>query len=127
MKRLSKDDLKLRDELVQKLNDAKAGIETAYGEVNALLTGKVAEAVGKYNDVLTEVESFRDDLVGRMEEYEGERSDKWRESDAGSNYESWKADWENLAVDEVEVPVELDIPEVEHGDELDGLDVEVQG
>jgi|SRR5215471_14508371 len=124
MKKLSKDDLKRRDELVQKLATAFAEVETVYDEVNTLIIDKLSNAVGKYNDILGEVASFRDEIVGKMDEYVEERSDKWRESDAGENYESWKADWENFSTEELEVPDGLDAPEGIHSDELEALEME---
>jgi hypothetical protein len=99
MKRLSKDQLAARSELVTRLRAAAIKIETAIDETNSL--------IDEYNVVLDDVESFRDEVVSEMETYYDERSESWQESDAGNNYADWKGQYESLdanKLDELEAP-----------------------
>jgi hypothetical protein len=59
-----------------------------------------------------------------MDTYIGERSEKWAESDAGQNYESWKNDWEGYDITELSTIDEIESPETEHGNELEQLNPE---
>jgi peptidoglycan hydrolase CwlO-like protein len=113
MKKFNKTQNAELTEWITKLTTAKQSLDDAYTELeekhNAL-----AEAIGEYNGVVTEVAQWRDDIVGAMEEYQGERSDKWQEGDAGQQYQSWIDEWMGLEFEEIEVPDLPDAPEVEH-------------
>lgn len=84
-------------------------------EKKAELIGKanevVAEAVAEYNEALEKAREFRDEIVGAMQEYHSERSEKWQEGDAGSAYQEWIDAWEAMELDELPEPDEIDIPE----------------
>lgn len=78
---------------------------------------KVCEANAEYNAALQELAAFRDELVADMEAYRDERSDKWHESDAASNYEDWIQEYENIELDGVEDP---DLPDTNPSIEVSG-------
>jgi hypothetical protein len=108
MKRLSKEQLAARDELVKRLRDAAEKIEDEIDNVNAIIE--------QYNHVLTDVETFRDEVVGEMETYYDERSEKWQETDAGSSYQDWKSQFEALDIDQLE---QLELDDLRLADDLE--------
>jgi hypothetical protein len=108
MKRLSKDQLATRNELVKRLRDAAGAIETAIDTTNGV--------IDEYNAILADVESFRDEVVGEMETYYDERSEKWQETDAGSSYQDWKSQFEALDVDQLE---QLELDDLKLADDLE--------
>jgi hypothetical protein len=67
------------------------------------------------------VEAIEDEassLVGDMEGYYEDRSEKWQESEAGEQYQEWTDAWSNI-----ELP---DVPEEVEVDNFDDLLVEVE-
>jgi hypothetical protein len=125
MNRLNKTQEAKKDELVTRLNTVKADVLAAYVHVITLIDEKLNKRIQEYNEILSEVESFRDELVGDMESYYDDRSEKWQEGDAGSNYQEWKGEWEALSVDEVPEVDHPDEPQMDHADELEGVSNEV--
>lgn len=130
MKKLSKAQRAERDERVKALNDAKLEVDAAVAAANE----KIAEAnlavddvnskIAYYNEAVAAAAEFRDEIVGEMDGYASERSEKWAEGDAGQNYESWKGEWEGIQLDEVEELEqieELEELDVSHADELEAL------
>jgi DNA-binding ferritin-like protein (Dps family) len=124
MNKLTKAQEATKDELVARLNKAKTDALALYAEVTEVIDRLNAE-VTTYNEILGDLEGFRDELVGDMESYYDERSEKWQEGDAGSEYQSWKGEWEGLSVDEVPEVEAPDEPTMDHPDELENLSNEV--
>jgi hypothetical protein len=121
MKKLSKDHDARRDEIAAELRLADRAIDEALVEINGLIDEKLTPAIERYNAALTEVETLRDEVVGEMDEYISARSEKWQESDAASNYNDWKGEWENLDTSALDVVEPLESPTTDHADSLDGL------
>jgi hypothetical protein len=124
MKKLNKEQEKTRADLVARLTIAAADIDKKLVEVNAMISDLLNPAIETYNAVVSDIESFRDEIVGEMDTYIGERSEKWTESDAGQNYESWKSDWESYDTTALDTIDEIESPETEHGNELEQLNPE---
>lgn len=97
MKRLSKDQ---RD----RLSKLASEYEAAFGEL--------CGAVTAYNQVLSDIEDLRSEIVEAIEEYTSERSDKWQESDAASQYEEWASAWQDLCLDAIDDPEEISLTEI---------------
>lgn len=57
---------------------------------------KLKEEVDLYNEQLSEVNSFIADVREELQNTFDERSDKWQESDAGSDFQNWIDSWENV-------------------------------
>jgi hypothetical protein len=125
MKALTKAQEATKTNLVERLNKAKADVLAAYVHVITIIDEKLNVEITAYNEILAELETFRDELVGDMETYYDERSEKWQEGDAGSNYQSWKDAWEGLSVDVVDEVDHPDEPQMDHADELEGVENEV--
>ena len=106
MKKLSKSALTERDEFVAQLSEKREEAEAALSAAS--------DAVSEYNKLIGEVEEWRDRIVGEMDDYISERSEKWAESEAASNYESWKSAFEDLdfsKIDEVATDVDSSLEE----------------
>jgi hypothetical protein len=106
-------------ELTSKLED----IDAAWAKFEEA-HGVLADAIGEYNGTLATVTEWRDGIVQEMRDYQGERSDRWQEGEAGQAYESWIGEWEGLDLSEVEVPDMPDQPEPEHTGEIENLPTE---
>ena len=126
MKRLSKAQEQTRSELLERLRKAQSEMAAEVDKANEAV-GAVNAAIDSYNEALSDVETFRDEITGDMESYADERSDKWRDSDAGSNYDSWKSEWDNLDTSEVAHAEEIEEPDLSHADDLEALPSEVEG
>jgi hypothetical protein len=110
MKRLSKDQLSTRNDLVKRLREAAEKTEKAIADVNGV--------IDEYNAILDEAENFRDEVVSEMDTYYDERSEKWQETDAGSSYQDWKGQYEALDIDHLET---LEIDDLKLADDLEEL------
>jgi hypothetical protein len=64
-------------------------------------------ALSALNDAIQKAEDFKAEVVGAMDEYLSERSEKWTESEAGQAYSEWKDAWESFELEQAE-PVEVD-------------------
>lgn len=116
MKKLNKTQLKQRDDIGTKINDAFSDLAKAiekYNETINAARSDVEAALTDYNAAIGEAASFRDDLVSEMDSYEGDRSEKWAETEAGEAFANWKSEWEGAELDEVEIdfPEELETPD----------------
>lgn len=116
MKKLTKTQEKEKAEHSSNLFDAHSAVEEAINKYNAILEAAkedVEIAVNDFNEKLSGARTFCEQLVSDMENYEGERSDKWQESDAASSFQDWKSEWENIQLDDFEVdfPEPLEAPE----------------
>lgn len=120
MKKLSKDQLKQRDELDSQLIEKGQAVKDAIDEFNTALTEAykaVETAQEEYNAAVEAANEFVTEISGEMETYHGERSDTWQEGDAGQAYQSWIDAWSaELDPCELEMPSELDEPDALPGD-----------
>lgn len=115
MKMLSDADQKVRDALLQRLADRRAELEAAITQANAVIDEKaqvIEDAVASVNEVIRELDGWRDDLRGQMQDHFDGRSEKWQETDAGQDYLSWLDEWgEPIEEIEVEMPGKIEMPE----------------
>jgi DNA anti-recombination protein RmuC len=116
MKALSKSDITERDTIDAKINEKASFLKTAietFNEAVATAWKDVEAARVEYNEALTEGNDWMSQRLADMEAYQGERSDKWQESDAGSAYQSWIDEY-NAELDELELdePSEVDEPDI---------------
>lgn len=121
MKKLSTTDESRRAELVADLNEKAEALRAAFAEVNGEIEAKLGPAIDAYNAALAAALEWRDQMVGDMESYADERSDQWRDGDAGQAYDGWKTEWEAINLDDIDKPEEFDEPDLPHADELAGL------
>lgn len=127
MKRLGRPDVLRHADLVARVTVARDALNAAIREYNrqvkdmhaVLLVPKVQEV----NDAVEACNAFVDEVHSDQENYYEDRSDNWREGDAGQSYSDWMSSWE-LELDELalEEPtpfdeVELDVDEFERLEE----------
>ena len=112
--KLTKDEIKQKDDHVSELEKQMANMENAVNVFNAAMeTARVdlRDAVSKYNEALTAARGFAEDIASRLENEIDDKSEKWQESDKGQAAASFKDDWEG-----VELQDDLDADEIAPGD-----------
>jgi hypothetical protein len=125
MKKLDKQQLKRKAELLEAAFAAREATSLAVGGFNEAMAEAwkhVEESLAALNTAVVDLNAFREEVVQGMEDFAGERSEKWQESEAGQAYESWKDEWDGCRVEEVELerPADVDEPDVSFED-FDGL------
>lgn len=60
------------------------------------------QAIEALNDVIEEANEFRSDIVSQMDDYIGDRSEKWPESESGQTYTQWHDEWEQAELESVD-------------------------
>lgn len=71
---------------------------------------------------LETIEEESSSLVGDMEEYYEDRSEKWQESETGEQYQEWVEAWSNISSELPDVPEEVSAYDFE--DLLEEVEVE---
>ncbi len=111
MKKLPKNYFDRLDDLKNFYQKQLIVLKAAIEDYNGILEeayGKLKEAVGDYNEIITDVNAFKEEATSELEnEFDG-KSEKWQESDAGSEFRDWVDSWQNI--DEFE-GYELDVYE----------------
>jgi uncharacterized protein YukE len=90
MKKLSKEQLTKREELIAEMRKRHEAVQAAVADLNV--------TIQEANELITEVHNDQ-------EVYFDERSEKWQEGDAGSAYSDWMSEWES-EIEEIEAPEE---------------------
>jgi len=90
MKKLTKEQLKRREEIIVEMRRRHEAVQAAVADLNT--------TIQEANELITEVHNDQ-------EVYFDERSEKWQEGDAGSAYSDWMQEWDS-EIDEVESPEE---------------------
>lgn len=72
----------------------------------------VADEISDYNTFVREAQEFIEEMRDEMQAYYDDRSEKWQESDTGTEYYDWIDAWET-GLDEIEdiQPEEIDCPD----------------
>ena len=71
----------------------------SFEQFNAMET-----AIDNYNSMIREVRELRDEIVTAVDDYVAERSEKWQESERAGEYADFKSFWEDMELEEVDVP-----------------------
>jgi len=129
MKKLSREHEKERSELVDRLNNRRALVEESIAEFNTALADHrrpVDAAIEAYNEAVEAAKDFADRVAGDAQAYYDDRSERWQEGDAGAAYADWINAWETASFDnvEVEIPADLEEPDMDHATDLDDLPTE---
>lgn len=107
------------------INEARNALEQAIEKFNIALaanSGPVQAALEVLNEAVVNADTWRGEIADAMEEYAGERSDNWQESDAGSTYRGWIDEWSNeLEQIDLDLPEPLEVPDCEAADALEQL------
>ncbi len=129
MNRLDKKQEQERGRIALAITEARDRLEANLGIYNekakALFDEWVRGDLDKLNEAIEEAREFAEGVVGEIEGYMDERSDKWREGDRGAEYESWKDEWDSFVQDaeavSVDPPESIDMPDGVEGSRLEEL------
>ncbi len=116
MKKLSDEQMRERDDLVGKVEEAKQHLtdklEEYNTEVKRLFQGP-SDACDELNMAIADVRQWAEDLHAETRDYFDNRSEEWQESKAGEAYSDWSSEFDDAAsrVDDVELeqPEELSL------------------
>lgn len=126
MKTLTKSDLARRDGYAEELRELRGKIEDQFRVLNEETFRPINDLIAKYNETLEEARGFLEDLSSVMSDYYDARSDKWRDSDAGTAYQSWMSAYADFDAEEMEEVALPDTTEEQatHAEEIEALPVE---
>lgn len=116
MKKLSKEQVAERNEHQNKVQEAWADLDkavTAFNDAKREAWAKVEDAHTAYLEEVQAANEWRDGIATEASDYYGERSEKWQEGDAGSQYGAWVEALGNEfdEPDSLDEPDDLDAPE----------------
>ena len=107
-----------QDHRVQSALDALQNIVTAAEAAIAACTEQVEAAMEDSNEKRDELRSLLEDIYNTASDYYSERSDRWKESEAGEQYDRWLDVLDNNVVDDLDAPevtiVAYDWPNIEN-------------
>jgi hypothetical protein len=117
-------DLQAQKDAMQKaIEDFNTALETARADLR--------EAVGKYNDVVSEVNGFAADIASRLDDEINNKSEKWQEGEKGEAATAWKDEWEAIDFSELDVdelaPSDIDDFDDDSAETLEGISTEPEG
>ncbi len=116
MKKLNKTQIEDIEAHRAKLEDARRMVEEAISKAQAILD----EAIAEVNEMREDAAETVREIYGKAEDFFEDRSDNWKDSDAGSSYADWMS-----AIDEaantLEEELTIDIAGLA-SDELDAIE-----
>lgn len=119
--KLSKKEKNDKADLIERLGEKHATIESAAASKDLDDTNSAIDA---YNEVLDEANAFVEEIANRLrDEYDG-KSEKWQESEAGTDALAFISDWEELSLDRVarlEADDNFEVPSEEAVEALENL------
>jgi hypothetical protein len=129
--KLSKQELELRDQHVEKLEKMWSEIDQAvdaYNEGASRLRAPVVEAIEKYNEAAGEAKEFAESVATRLEGEFDERSEKWRDGDKGQAAAELRDAWQEMEMEglELEWPEDLAVDDPDHAPELAELPTDAE-
>jgi chromosome segregation ATPase len=123
VKKLSKEQLKERGELADKIRKAQREIEEQRGVVDEAIS-ELNTKISDYNDLVGEAQTWAEDIGTEARDAWNEKSEKWQEGDSGQAVDDWIRDYEHFNP-EVEEEVELATAFIfSAADDLEGIDEE---
>lgn len=125
--RLSRQEEKLRQELVAEMREAEKLVRYRFRELLSKLEAApedLNEAIRLYNAVLAKAQVFSSALAETFRESFDEKSERWQEGEAGQSADSFIQEWEEFKTDALD-EVFIVQPELEeepcHAKALDSL------
>ena len=97
MKKLTKEHIQKRVALVEELSEKMGAVNTLIQKLNAeiaLQWEDIESAKEAYNQTIQEANALQEEIASDIDNYVGERSEKWQEGEQASRYEDWKGQWE---------------------------------
>jgi vacuolar-type H+-ATPase subunit H len=109
MKKISDEQMRSRDELFGKVEEAKQNldqkIEEFNEEVKRLFSIGPSDALDELNSALADVRQWAEDMHSETESYFDHHSEEWQESKEGQAYSEWSSDFDEASsrIDDVEL------------------------
>jgi hypothetical protein len=117
MKKLTKQQVAAKNLLIEKLNAAQEDVEQAINDFNEQMQQQwealeITLKTEAYNKLVKEASDFAKGISNEMEKHYGDEDEQWQRSEEGLCYLLWKELWSiNASEIEVEIPVEIDLPD----------------
>ena len=121
--KLTKDEEAKLEELKSDLNLAYIQLEgtvSTYNEAEKALRDPVQGALNFYNERLSNLLTFVENVAEEKRAEFDDKSDSWKEGDNGSAVDEWISTWENVDLDDVSIEFPSDDLQIEfdnHADE----------
>lgn len=124
--KLTRDELKQKQEHIDKLTESFHGLEAAieiYNSGLSALRDKLREEISTYNDSLSEAKDFMADIASDRDSEFSDKSERWQEGEKGQAAQEWYQEWENAELDEFdpELPDDIEFNGENPADVLDQL------
>jgi DNA repair ATPase RecN len=129
VKKLSKEHIKTRDELVAKLQNARDHLDDVISAFNKTMNERWSELqafIASYNSIVSEAREWLEQIEREIHEFISNHSERWQE-DTGPKYEDWRAAFEDVDMSEVDImqPDDLDLGDApDHANQLEELPLE---
>ena len=97
MKKLTKEHIQKRAAIVEELSEKMGAVNTLIQKLNAEIASQwedIESAKEAYNQTIQEANALQEEIASDIDNYVGERSEKWQEGEQASRYEDWKSQWE---------------------------------
>ena len=122
MKRIPKEKLDERDQLIARLEAAKSDLEQQIELLNhsvSEFSRQIEASQAEINSILAEATEFCDLIYAEMGDYFSGRSERWCDSAKGESYSLWMSEWEQEFESlEIETPVEISLDETSPVDDV---------
>lgn len=117
------------EEAQDKIREYAAAVSSAHEEASEKLEDLLTplrEALSAYNEAVADYNEILDGVIGEISDYTADRSDKWREGERGQAYEAWKANLEELKIEQVgEIDdIAIEMPDVVEPNEQPGFSID---
>ena len=117
MRNIAKADKERIDRMLKEIEDRKGEVEARMSDLEDA-TRAVNEEIENLNEALVEAQGFVEDLKAMVEDYVDNRSEKWSESDAASQYSEWVAAFETASASLEPLELLDEDPEIEGFEEV---------
>lgn len=131
--KLTKQEIKQRNELVDELEAEKNKLDDAVRVFNEALEkarNELLIVLTDYNATVEDARNFVADIVSQAENDVGEKSERWQESERGQAVGEWVEAWRNvereLSEVELELPEDIEPDMPEHDTQLGDAPEEAQ-
>lgn len=101
MKTLNNAQTKRREELAAQLHEGMTQLEANYSILVDMINDYNKE-VDTFNGLVEEAREFTTEIAGNMESYINDKSEKWQESDSGTEYGEWRDAWQDIELEDLE-------------------------
>jgi predicted component of type VI protein secretion system len=123
MRSVSKETRIRYEALMDELNEASKDVTDAHQKLEDAIREPMQHLISAteaYNQKVMDLNDCIDEIIGEIDDFMSDKSDKWLEGDVAQQYEGWKETLENHRIEQVEVPEEevIECPDVVVVDEV---------